>query len=86
MGKHEKLRQKILLGESDANISFDGLCGLLKRMGFECRVKGSHHVFSRDGVEEILNLQPRGKAAKAYHVEQVRKVILKYSLDERTDD
>jgi len=30
---------------------------LLKRLGFQERIKGSHHIFFRDGVAEILNLQ-----------------------------
>jgi hypothetical protein len=32
------------------------------------------------GVEEILNLQPRGGKGKPYQVKQVRDVILKYNL------
>ncbi len=33
-----------------------------------------------DGVEEILNLQPRGVTAKPYQVKQVRDMILRYGL------
>ena len=80
MGKHDKLLDKILRGTSDANIPFDGLCNLLRRLGFASRVRGSHHIFYRDGVEEILNLQPRGSNAKPYQVKQVRNLILKYNL------
>lgn len=82
MSKHDKLLDRILRGVSDANIPFDGLCHLLRRLGFAARVKGSHHIFSREGVEEILNLQPRGANAKPYQVKQVRDVILKYKLAE----
>ena len=32
------------------------------------------------GVEEILNLQPRGRHAKLYQVKQVRGVIVKHRL------
>jgi len=49
-------------------------------MGFEERVKGSHHIFSRRDVEEILNLQPRGYLAKPYQVKQVRRVLIRYKL------
>jgi predicted RNA binding protein YcfA (HicA-like mRNA interferase family) len=80
VGKHDKLLDKILRGTSDANIPFDGLCHLLRRLGFGSRVRGSHHIFHRDGIEEILNLQPRGSNAKPYQVKQVRQVILKYNL------
>jgi hypothetical protein len=34
----------------------------------------------RDGVAEILNLQPRGSKAKVYQVKQVRGVITSYGL------
>ena len=80
MSKHDKLLEKVLLGTSDANIPFDGLCQLLARLGFRCRVKGSHHIFSREGVAEILNIQPKGSSAKSYQVKQVRDAVLKYKL------
>ena len=86
MGKWDKLRQKILLAESDANIPFDDVCHLLRRYGFRERINGSHHIFSQSGVEEILNLQPKGKSAKAYQVEQVRGLILKHHLGSESDD
>jgi hypothetical protein len=82
MGKWNKLRERILLGQSDANIVFEDLCQLLRRLGFEERVKGSHHIFSRMSVDEIFNLQPLGSKAKAYQVRQVRDAILKYNLYE----
>ena len=82
MSKHEKILEKILRGASDANVSFDALCRLLQRLGFQMRVRGSHHIFFKEGVEEILNLQPKGASAKPYQVKQVRNVILKYNLSE----
>ncbi len=80
MGKHEKLYQHILMRRSDANVPFDGLCELLKRLGFEERVRGDHHIFTMQEVEEILNLQPRDGKGKPYQVKQVRDLILKYNL------
>jgi hypothetical protein len=80
MGRYEKLLLLILRGTSDTNIGFDELRMLLQRLGFEERVRGSHHVFRRDGVEERINLQREGVQAKAYQVRQVRGVILKYKL------
>ena len=77
---------KILSGTTDANISFDGLCRLLENMGFEERIQGSHHIFTKDGVEEILNLQPKGGKSKPYQVKQVRNLILKYKLGEQRDE
>ena len=46
-------------------VPFDGVCVLLERLGFQKRIKGDHHIFSAAGVEEIINLQPKGKRAKA---------------------
>ena len=86
MGKWSKLRQKVLLGDSDANIAFADLCHLLRRLGFAERISGSHHVFSQSGVEEIINLQPKGRMAKTYQVGQVRDMILKYRLGEEAHE
>ena len=72
-------------GTSDANVSFSDLLSLLRRLGFQERIKGSHHIFSMTGVEEILNLQPLRAKSKPYQVKQVRHVILKYRLAERLD-
>ena len=80
MVHQEKLLIQILRGSSDANISFSGLCKLLQNLGFKERVRGSHHIFTRVDVEEILNIQPKGSKAKPYQVKQVRQLILKYKL------
>ena len=50
------------------------------------RVKGDHHIYYRDDIPEILNLQPSGNKAKPYQVKQVREVILKYHLSEDIND
>ncbi len=76
---------RVLRGTSDANIRFEDLCRILKRLGFQERIRGDHHILTRDGVEEILNLQPRGSRAKAYQVKQVRNVIVQYKLAEEQD-
>ena len=81
MTEQEKLMLRILRGTSDANILFDAMCGLLRNLGFQERIRGSHHIFSKEGMEEILNLQPKdGGKAKPYQVKQVRQLILKYGL------
>lgn len=86
MGKYSKLREKILAGGADNNIEFSRLCQLLIRLGFDERVKSSHHIFTKDRVEEIINLQPQGSNAKAYQVKQVRGIIVKYRLGETDVD
>ncbi len=80
MGKYEKLLLQVLRGLSDGNIGFDELCGLLSQLGFEMRIRGSHHIFTMDGVREQINLQRDGAKTKPYQVIQVRSVITKYKL------
>jgi hypothetical protein len=72
---------RVLSGAADQNIHFDELRRLLLDLGFVERIRGSHHIFTRDGVTEILNLQPRqGGRAKPYQVRQARDVIVRYAL------
>lgn len=82
MSQLEKIILKILTGNSDSNINFDDLKKLLLKLGFELRVKGSHHIFWKNDVEEIINLQPDNGKAKAYQVKQVRQILIKYKLAE----
>ena len=80
MGKYDKLLLQILRGTSDANIHFDDLCQLLRRLGFEEHIRSSHHLFRKEGVEEKINLQREGSKAKVYQVRQVRAIIVRYNL------
>ena len=82
MSRAEKLAAKILSGRSDQNFAFDDLCYILERAGFQSRSgRGSHRIYFREGVVEILNVQPRGAKAKPYQIEQVRELLLKYKID-----
>lgn len=76
------LFEKILSGESDNGISFDDLCGLLLHLGFEIRMKGSHHLFWKQGIKERINLQRDGNKAKPYQVKQVRNMLLRHNIQE----
>jgi hypothetical protein len=80
VSRHDQLLAKILWGASDNNIPFKGLCRLLVHLGFQMRTRGSHHIFTKDGVPEILNLQPKGAKAKVYQVKQVREVVIRRRL------
>ena len=86
MAKYDKLLSRILRGTSDANIAFEALRHLLKQLGFAERIRGDHYIFTREGVEEIVNLQPQGHQAKPYQVKQVRAVIVKYRLAGGNDE
>ncbi len=80
MSKFEKLVQKVLSGRSDCNINFSELCTLLETFGFNNRIKGSHHIYYKEGIDEIINLQPFNNKAKAYPVKQIRRLLIKYKL------
>lgn len=86
MGKMDKTLTTVLRGASDANIQFGDLNSLLKSLGFEVRIRGDHHIFTRSDVAEILNLQPRNGKAKPYQVKQVRGLILKYRMAHDSND
>ena len=86
MAARKKLLDQILRGTADANVPFPRLCTLLRKLGFDERTKGSHRIFTMEGIPEILNLQPKGGKAKAYQVRQVRNVILKYRLAGGNDE
>ncbi len=81
-----KLVRRLLTARADANWTFADLALLLRLLGFQERVRGSHHIFSRAGVAEIINLQPAvGSTAKVYQVRQVRALVVRYSLWEDDD-
>jgi predicted RNA binding protein YcfA (HicA-like mRNA interferase family) len=87
MSSYEKLLSKILRGTSDADIPFDDVCRLLEKLGFKHRIRGDHHIFAKNNIEEILNLQPKGAKTKNYQVKQVRNILLRYKLQmEKSDD
>ncbi len=80
MNKITKVLLRIISGTSDANISFEDLCNLLIDLGFTMHVKGSHHVFRKEGVIEKINIQQSSNKAKPYQVKQVRRIIIKYKF------
>ena len=80
MSQFEKLLIKLLSGTKDKDIEFNDLCKILKVLEFSERINGSHHIFNKDGIEEIINIQPVGSKAKSYQVKQVRQMVLKYKL------
>jgi hypothetical protein len=76
----EKTAEKLLRGDTDSNIRFEELCHLLTAKGFRMRVSGSHHIFTKSGIFERINLQDEGSKAKPYQVRQVRKILAQYKL------
>lgn len=86
MSKFDKMILKLLAGNADRNFDFGDLIQILSKFGFTERIKGSHHIFYKGGVDEIINLQPLNKKAKAYQVKQVRDILIKYKLVEADAD
>ena len=80
MGSWDRVLDSILSGVQDANINFKDLTKLLEMLGFNLRIKGDHHIFIRQNVVEIINVQPKGSKAKPYQVKQVRNSVLRYKL------
>jgi len=56
------------------------MCNLLQYLEFTLRVKGSHHIFSKDNVAEIINIQASGSKCKNYQVKQIRNLLIQYKL------
>lgn len=64
-----------------ANISFADLRRLVVASGFELRrTNGSHHVFARDDVPELLVLQDVRGQAKPYQIRQFLRLFERYAL------
>jgi len=80
MSQYEKLLLSILSGTKDKNLLFVDLQTVLDRLGFQCRIRGDHFIYTKDGIDEIINIQPQGNRAKPYQVKQIRNLILKYQL------
>jgi hypothetical protein len=85
LSKFDKIVQKILNGLSDQNIDFPKFLNMIINLGFELRQKGSHHILTKDGIEEIINIQPKNGKAKAYQVKQFSEIIIKYRLNSTID-
>ncbi|MFH1066442.1 MAG: type II toxin-antitoxin system HicA family toxin [bacterium] len=86
MGSWKKTLRKLLLGASDANMDFEAMCSMLRHVGFQQRTKGSHFIYSMEGVEEILNLQSKNGKGKPYQMKQVRDMLVKYKLAEQGNE
>ena len=73
--------EAVMDARRDNNIFFADLQKLLDTMDFKHRIKGCHHIYWREGIDEIINIQSDDGEAKAYQVKQVRGIIQKYALN-----
>jgi hypothetical protein len=79
MSSKEKILQKILSGSR--NVRFGDMMTLVNAFGFRLsRTKGSHHIFTRAGVYELVNLQNVHGQAKPYQIKQFLNLVERYNL------
>lgn len=58
MSQQEKALWAIMSGANDRGIAFADLRGVLERLGFQCRIRGDHFIYTKDtqvGSEENLS-------------------------------
>jgi len=69
------------LKKNPANVRFEEICKIAKLFGFRFRGgKGSHRIFVRAGIREMLNFQEVKGKTKPYQVKQFIRIIEKYNL------
>ena len=79
MSQRQKFLALLLAGQHYQSLDFSALCTLLEALGFTKRINGSHHLFGRAEIPDIINLQPAvGNKVKPYQARQVRNILLKY--------
>lgn len=63
------------------NVRFETLCQAVELFGFKFKGgKGSHKIFVKEGVKELLNFQNVSGKAKPYQLKQFLKIVEKYNL------
>ena len=81
MSKREKLISKAK--RTPKGLRYDEACKLAEIIGFEhTGGSGSHKVYTRDDIQEIINIQEgRDGMAKAYQVKQILEIMEEYNLE-----
>lgn len=80
MRKMAKLHAWILANPR-ASIPFRDFERLIIAFGFEhVRTNGSHRHYARPDVPSIITIQPRGKDAKSYQIQQFVAICHEYKL------
>jgi hypothetical protein len=85
MNKQQRIFDELRMNPK--NVRFERLCAIAEAFGFRMRGgKGSHRIYARDGVKELLNFRNVKGTAKPYQVKQFIKLIEKYGLLEEERD
>lgn len=75
------------LKKNPKDIRFERLCKIVESFGFRFRGgKGSHRIYIRDGIKELLNFQNVSGKAKPYQVKEFIKIVEKYGLIEEKEE
>lgn len=75
-----KLLLKLQQGKY-SNVDFGDLVRLVRALGFdEVGGRGSHRVFARPDIAELVNLQEVRGEAKRYQARQVAELARRYAL------
>ena len=78
MNRHKLL---LLILDNPRNVRFADLTRVVEGFGFRLdRVSGSHHIYKRADVEQLINLQNVGGMAKNYQVKQFLEIVEEYDL------
>ncbi len=84
MSKVEKLFDKIR--NNPRNVRFNDICKLAETFGFEYKGgRGSHKLYMKKSVNEMLNFQNVNGMAKPYQVRQFLKIIEENGLKLKED-
>jgi predicted RNA binding protein YcfA (HicA-like mRNA interferase family) len=63
------------------NVGFDDFTGLVRAFGFALvRKSGSHHIYTRPDIQQLVNLQDVNGQAKPYQIRQFLRLVEKYNL------
>jgi hypothetical protein len=78
MNKRRLLRKALT---SPANMRFADMVALVQAFGFRLsRTSGSHHIYVRAAVTELVNLQNVRGQAKPYQARQFLRIVERYNL------
>ena len=76
----KKLLRKLASGAL-ANVAFRDMVNLVEGFGFVLqRTKGSHRIFLRPGVPELINLQEVEGKVKPYQIRQFIRLVERYNM------
>ena len=77
----DKIKVYNKLKKNPRNVRYSMLFKAAEAFGFKFKGgKGSHRIYVRDGISEMMNFQNVKGKAKPYQVKQLINVIDKYNL------